>query len=81
MAHDYRPVVLQALAGHGVRPLPATRPALVHEFVNDLYRYELRRLRDRQVRGDVPKNDYSTRVVELRKRYMLVSVPLHHWTL
>ena len=81
MAHDYRPVVLQALAGHGVRPSPATRPALVHEFVNDLYRYELRRLRDRQVRGDIPKNDYSTRVVELRKRYMLVSVPLHHWTL
>ncbi len=81
MAHHYRPVVLQALAGHGVRPSPATRPALVHEFVNDLYRYELRRLRDRHVRGDIPKNDYSTRVVELRKRYMLVSVPLHHWTL
>ena len=81
MAHDYRRVVLQALAGHGVRPSPATRPALVHEFVNDLYRYELRRLRDRHVRGDIPKNDYSTRVVELRKRYMLVSVPLHHWTL
>ncbi len=80
MAHHYRPVVLEALASHGVRPTQATRPALVHEFVNDLYRYELRRLRDRHVRGDIPKNDYSTRVVELRKRYMLVSVPLHHWT-
>ncbi len=80
VAHHYRPVVLEALAAHGVRPTSTTRPALVHEFVSDLYRYELRRLRDHQVRGEIPKHEYATRVVELRKKYMLVSVPLHHWT-
>lgn len=80
VAHHYRSVVLEALVGHGVHPAPTTCPALVHEFLNDLYRYELRRLRDSQIRGEIPKHDYATRVVELRRKYMLVSVPLHHWT-
>ncbi|MXZ73423.1 MAG: hypothetical protein F4Z04_18235 [Acidobacteria bacterium] len=80
MAYHYRPMVLEALATHGVRPTPETRPALVHEFVSDLYRFELRRLRARQVRGEIPKEDYSRHVIALRKRYLLVSLPLPHWT-
>ncbi len=80
MDHHYRPEVLSALAAHGVRPTPATRPELVHEFVNDLYRFELRRLRARQVRGEIPRQDYSRHVVALRRRYLLVSLPLRHWT-
>lgn len=79
--HHYWPQVLEALAGHGVRPTPSTRPALVHEFVSDLYRFELRRLRARQVRGEIPRSEYSSHVVALRRRYLLVSVPLRHWTL
>jgi hypothetical protein len=51
----------------------------VHGFVNDLYRYELRRLRDRRVRGDIPKAGYFERVVELRRRYPLVSLKAHEW--
>ncbi|MCE2540133.1 MAG: hypothetical protein J4G16_07025 [Acidobacteria bacterium] len=74
--YRYRPQVLKALAAHGVRPTPATRPELVHEFVSDLYRFELRRLRARQV----PRQAYSGHVVALRRRYLLVSVPLRHWT-
>ncbi|MCY4074291.1 MAG: hypothetical protein OXH04_02530 [Acidobacteria bacterium] len=70
----------EALARHGVRPTPETRPEIVHEFVNDLYRYELRRLRGRLVRGEVARTDYASLVVELRRKYMLVSVPLRHWT-
>lgn len=70
----------EALARHGVRPAPSTRPEIVHEFVNDLYRYELRRLRGRLVRGEVARPDYAGLVVELRRKYMLVSVPLRHWT-
>lgn len=81
LRYHYRPEVLKALASHGVRPTPATRPELVREFVNDLYRFELRRLRARQVRGDVPKREYARHVVTLRLRYPLVSVPLRRWTL
>ena len=80
MAYHYRPMVLKALAAHGVRPSPETRPGLVHEFVSDLYRFELRRLRARQVRGEIPKEDYSRHVIALRKQYLLVSLPLPHWT-
>ena len=78
MRYRYRPDVLEALEAHGVRPTPATPPELVHEFVNDLYRFELRRLRQRQVRGEIPKHEYSRHVIALRKQ--LVSLPLRHWT-
>ena len=80
VAYRYRPEVLEALAAHGVRPTPATRPELVHEFVNDLYRFELRRLRARQVSGEIPRHEYSRHVVALRRQYLLVSVPLRRWT-
>ena len=80
MAYPYRPAVIEALAAHGVRPTPATRPELVHEFVNDLYRFELRRLRARQVRGEIPKHEYSRHGIALRRRYLLVSLPLRRWT-
>ena len=78
--YQYRPQVLEALAAHGVRPTPSTRPELVHEFVSDLYRFELRRLRARQVRGEIPRQEYSSHVIALRRRYLLVSVPLRNWT-
>lgn len=80
MVHHYRPEVLEALEAHGVRPTPRTPPRLAHEFVNDLYRFELRRLRARLVRGEIPRREYSRHVVALRKRYPLVSLPLRHWT-
>ena len=81
MSYYYRPAVFEALSGHGVRPKATTPPALIHEFVSDLYRFELRKLRVRQVRGDIPKHDYSRHVVDLRKRYLVISVPLRHWTI
>ena len=80
MPYHYRPAVIEALAAHGVQPTPATRPELVHEFVSDLYRFELRRLRARQVRGDIPRREYSQHVIALRRQYLLVSVPLRQWT-
>lgn len=80
MTFEYRPQILAALADHGVRPTPHTRPELVHEYVNDLYRFELRRLRARHMRGEIPKPAYSAHVVELRRKYLLVSVPLRLWT-
>ena len=80
MTFRYRPQVLDELSGHGVRPTTSTRPEVVHEFVNDLYRFELRRLRARQVRGEIPRAEYAGQVVELRKKYLLVSVPVRLWT-
>jgi hypothetical protein len=62
-----------------VQPTSATPPQLVHDFVNDLYRFELRRLRDRLKRGDIPKAGYYERVVELRRAYPLVSLKAHEW--
>jgi hypothetical protein len=64
---------------HGVQPTPSTRPELVHEFVSDLYRFELRRMRDRLVRKEIPKVGYYDRVVELRRKYPLVSVKAAEW--
>lgn len=72
--HRFRPDVLAQLAHHGIRPTSSTRPELVHEFVSDLYRFELRRLRDRLVRGEIPKVGYFDRVVALRRQYRLVSL-------
>jgi len=78
-AYRFRTDVLAQLERHGVRPTPATRPELVHEFVNDLYRYELRRLRDRLIRGEIARAGYSEHVVALRRRYPLVSLKPQEW--
>jgi hypothetical protein len=77
--YRFRPDVLKQLERHGVRPTSATRPELVHEFVSDLYRYELRRLRDRLVRHEIAKAGYFERVVALRRQYPLVSLKPHEW--
>jgi hypothetical protein len=78
--YRYRPEILEALLHYGVRPTSSTPPALVHEFLSDLYRFELRRLRDRLVRGEIPKVGYSDRVVALRRQYLLVSLKSEFWT-
>ena len=52
----------------------------MHEFVSDLYRFELRRLKLRQVAGEIEKQDYSPHVVALRRKYILISVPIGRWT-
>jgi len=75
----YRRDVLEALAVHGVAPRADTRPELVHEFVSDLYRYEIRRLRDRLLRNEFPKKDYAGRVIALRNRYRVISLRAHEW--
>jgi hypothetical protein len=75
----YRSEILAELLQYGVRPTPSTRPELVHEFVSDLYRHELRRLRDRLMRSEFPKQEYFGRVVELRQRYRIISMRAAEW--
>ena len=76
---SYRRDVLDALWAHGVQPLPGTPPEMVHEFVYDLYRYEIRRLRARLIRGEIARRDYAGHVVELRRRYPLLSLRPRQW--
>jgi len=80
MTYRYRADVLRALLDHGLRPLVHTPPARVHELLSDLYRYELRLLRNRLVRGDIPRAGYRDRVVALRRKYPLVSLKPEYWT-
>jgi hypothetical protein len=72
--YRYRADVLEQLSRHGIRPTSSTRPEVVHEFVSDLYRFELRRLRDRLMRKEILKVGYYDRVVDLRRKYPLVSL-------
>jgi hypothetical protein len=74
VTYRYRADVLERLETHGVRPRPTTRPELVRAFVNDLYRYEIRRLRDRLLRGEFPKSTYLDRVVTLRNKYSVLAL-------
>ncbi len=74
MEYHYEASLLDALSAHGIRPRTSTSPELVHEFISDLYRFELRRLRGRLVAGEFPKNAYFGHVVALRRRYPLVSL-------
>ncbi|MCU1381902.1 MAG: hypothetical protein JWL71_599 [Acidobacteria bacterium] len=70
----YRADVLELLLVHGVRPLADTRPELVRDFVRDLYKYEIRCLRDRYLRQDFPKTEYAGRVDALRRRYPVLAL-------
>jgi hypothetical protein len=76
---DYDPELLEALSALGIVPRPHTTPDKAKEAVTDLYRYELRRLRDRLLRREIPKAGYFDRVVQLRRRYWMLSVPLQNW--
>ena len=75
----YRPDVLEQLARHGVRPTEHTRPELVHEFVSDLYRHELRMLRTRLLAKEFPKREYFDRVVAVRNRYRVIALKPREW--
>jgi hypothetical protein len=77
--YRYKADVLEQLARHGVKPRPTTSPELLRDFVNDLYRFELRRLRDRLIRREIAKPDYYAHVVEVRNRYRLLSLKLWQW--
>jgi len=76
----YRAEVLDELARHGLIPRATTTPARLREQINDLYRLEIRTLRDRCRAGVIPVGALAAHVVELRKRYLLLSLPIDRWT-
>lgn len=70
----YRTEVLSQLERHGVRPTSRSDPELVRGFVRDLYRYEIRRLRERYLRQEFPKAEYHVRVDGLRRQYPVLAL-------
>lgn len=80
MTYRYRPEILVDLARHGVIPGPTTSPAFVRAFLNEIYRYELRLLRNRLLQREFPKRAYFGKVVEIRNRYRVMAIPLGEWT-
>ena len=70
----YRADVLRELERHGVKPTAATSPQLVRDYVRDLYKYEIRRLRAQMLREEFPRHEYSARVEALRNQYPVLSL-------
>ena len=79
MAYQYHANVLDELARHGLRPLPDTSPERLRDAVRDLYKYEIKRLRADLLAERFLKKDYASHVVELRKRYPLLSISVDLW--
>lgn len=71
--------MLDALAGLGLAPRDDTPPELLRQQLNGLYRFELRRLRDAHRAGRILKPDYIPHVLELRKKYWMLSVRVDRW--
>jgi len=65
----YPEELLAALGAFGLAPRATTPPAVVRDALNDLYRFELRRMRDRLRAGHIAAADYYGLVVALRKHY------------
>jgi hypothetical protein len=81
MIYRYRSDILDELARHGLAPTPTTPPSLLRAQINDLYRVEIRKLRDRCRSGEFPTHELPAKVVELRRRYVLLSIPMDRWTM
>jgi hypothetical protein len=81
MSFTYRPEVLETLISHGLAPKPSSDPAFVRQALSELYRHEIRRLRARLLRQEFPKPEYAGRVDALRRRYVLLKLPVSLWTL
>ena len=79
MVYRYKPDILAQLAGHGVVPTPTTPPTAARAVVNEIYRYELRLLRDRYLAGEFTKKAYYDKVVETRNRYPVMGVLTRNW--
>ena len=71
----YPPELRTTLADFGLMPTAETPPALVREALDDLYKYELRRLRDAHRTGTFERTDYFEKVVLLRKKVLGADAP------
>lgn len=70
----YRDDVLRELGRHGIVPTAHTSPDRVRQFVRDLYKFEIRRLRERMLRQEFPRAEYAGRVDGLRRSYPVLAL-------
>ena len=70
----YRADVLERLWVHGVQPTDRTPPERVRDYVRDLYKYEIRQLRERYLRQEFSKNEYWHKVDSLRRQYPVLAL-------
>lgn len=68
-----------ALLAFGLKPVPTTPPLLVRGALNELYRFEIRRLRQRLLDGHVERAHYVEEVIVLRKKYWPLALQPIHW--
>ena len=81
MAADYIYTieVLEELARHGLTPRADTPPQQLRDAVRELYKHEIKRLKARLLAREFPKGEYAGKVIELRRRYPLLSIPVELW--
>ena len=59
---------------HGIHPTSRNSPELVRGFVRELNKYEIRRLRERYMRGEFAKREYYDKVDALRRQYPVLAL-------
>jgi hypothetical protein len=74
-----RASVREELGRHGITAGPEDTPATLRERLNDVYVAEVRRLRERRVRGEIPRQEYAQHVAALKDRFPLLGRPLERW--
>ena len=75
----YPPELLGALPAFGLLPQATTPPRFTRDALSDLYRFEIRRLRERLRAGEVQRADYQDLVVALRKKYWPLTLTPEAW--
>ena len=80
MAFRYKSDILDELQRYGITPTESTDPQDVRDELNDLYLRDIRALKGRLLNGEFPQTEYADRVRELRKNYVLLSIPIRFWT-
>lgn len=73
-SYRYRQDVIDALWRHGVHPTGETPPELVRGYVRDLYKYEIRKLRERYLRREFSRQEYWEVVDRLRRSYPVLAL-------
>jgi hypothetical protein len=76
---QYPPELVEGLLAFGLAPSGRTPPRFVRDALNRLYRYELRRVRDRLLAREIDKPAYLDVVIATRKRYWPLSLLPEQW--
>jgi len=74
-----RAAVRDELARRGIEPTANDTLASLRERLNDAYLEDVRRLKQRQRAGEIPRREYAGHAQALKQSYPLLGVPLELW--